>query len=236
MKIKQWGDIWEEKIKAQNEVGIIHGSNSSIKKVLRELKNDSDLFSKWIFPKLKKSSTILDCGTGPMARHGIFFSENGYNVTGVDISKTTLKSAKKWAMKKNQKIRFIKANLIDLSEIKEKFDLVFCTQTFWHIPAYLSLEVLKQFRNKVKEEGYCLVQIGVEKEKTLFKLINDFLYQSLFLLKKKFHTVFPVNCSSYTEEEIKDLVWRAGFKLVDRKGIFFLLQRKKIMIKNKNER
>jgi len=225
MKIKRWGNVWEEKMKVQDEVGIIHGSNASMKNILKELEDDSTLFSKWIFPKLKKSSTILDCGTGPMARHAILFSENEYNVTGVDISKTTLKFAEKWAKKKNQKIKFIEANLVDLSKIKEKFDMVFCTQTFGHIPAYLALEVLKQFNEKTKDNGYCLVQFWSEKEKSFFELFGEFLYKTTFLFKKRFRPVFPVNCSSYTEDEIIDLCNRAGFKIIDKRGIFFLLQK-----------
>ena len=225
MKIKQWGEVWEEKMKVQDEVGIIHGTNSSMKDILNELKKDEKLFSKWLLPLLPKKAKILDLGVGPMARHSIMFSKEGYAVTGIDISKTTLEHAKKWAKKENQKIEFIKANLVDLSKIGKKYDLVFCTQTFGHIPSYLALIALNQFKDKTKKNGYCLVQFWLEKEKSFLKLLNEFLYQVGFMIKKKFKKTFPVNCSAYTQEEIDDLIKRSGFKLISQKGNLFLLKK-----------
>jgi len=226
MKSKQWGKIWEEKIKSQkNEVDIIHGTNSSLKKVNEELKKDFMIFEKKILPLLPEKATILDCGVGPMARHAIEFSKKGYVVTGVDISKTTLQFAKKWANKNNQKINFIEANLIDLSKIKKSFDLVFCTQTFGHIPSYLALDVLKQFNLKTKKEGYCLIQFWMEKEQSIMQIMYSSVYKIAHKIKKRFAKSYNLNCSTYTHDEVFDMAKRSGFKILKNINGYYFLQK-----------
>ena len=58
-----------------------------------------------IFAKLcqRKPKSILDvgCGTGS---HAVILSKRGYNVTGIDISKTMIKKAKEKAKKETNKI------------------------------------------------------------------------------------------------------------------------------------
>lgn len=44
--IRQWGDIWEEKIKVQDEVGVIHGTIYTTKRIKKQLQNDFNLFDK----------------------------------------------------------------------------------------------------------------------------------------------------------------------------------------------
>jgi len=225
MKIKTWGGIWEEKIKAQDEVGVIHGTNSNMTKVLKQLKSDMKFISSWALPLVPKNGKILDCGTGPMARYAIEFSKKGYDVTGVDISPTTIKFAKKWAKKAKKDVKFKEANLVDLSGIKNKFDLIFCIETFGHIPAHLSIEVLKQFNRKLEIDGLCLVQFWIDKEKSFMNLFSEFLYFSALRIKEKFTNVFSVNVSRYTPEEIMDMCKISGFKILKEKNSCYLLQK-----------
>jgi 2-polyprenyl-3-methyl-5-hydroxy-6-metoxy-1,4-benzoquinol methylase len=79
-----------------------------------------DFFEKEI--NFDKSKKILDvgCGTG---RHTIELAKRGYNVTGLDLSETLLKRAKKKAEALNLKINFIKADARNF-KLESKFDLV----------------------------------------------------------------------------------------------------------------
>ncbi len=227
MKTKLWGDVWEDKIKFQDEVGVIHGTNSTMAKVLKQLKSDMKFISSWALPSIPKGGKILDCGMGPMARYAIEFSKKGYNVTGVDISPTTIKLAKKWAQKAGETIKFEEANLVDLSPIKDKFDFVFCIETFGHIPAYLSVEALKQFNRKLKKNGHCYVQFWLEQEISLKNLFYGLLYSIAFKIKKKFTKVFSVNVSRYTPEEVEEMCNLAGFRIVKKRQSDYLLQKVK---------
>ena len=72
--------------------------------------------------KLKSSAKILDaaCGAG---RHSIALSQNGFNVTGFDLSKTLLTIAKQESLKNNHNINFFRSD-IRFPAVCSKFDLI----------------------------------------------------------------------------------------------------------------
>lgn len=153
-QIKLWGEnVWEDKIKRQGETGVIDGSIYSKKNLLKRTDKEIAFIDSTFLKDIKKNAKILDLGIGPMARFSIFFSKKGYNVTGIDISPTTLDYARKNAERAKTKIKLIQDDLITLSNVKGKFDLIFCWGTFGHIPAYLTLEALSSFNKKLKKKG-----------------------------------------------------------------------------------
>jgi cyclopropane fatty-acyl-phospholipid synthase-like methyltransferase len=226
MKIKRWGEeVWEDKIKTQGEVEVVGGTVASLSELKRMLKHTTRLIKTEFLRFIKPQGKILDCGVGPLADYSIFLAKEGYNVTGVDISKTTLNHAKKYIEKAKVNVNLIQDNFADFKKVKNQYDLVFCTGTFLHIPSYLAIETFKQFNKKTKKDGYCLIQFAVEKEKNIKQICWDFLYQITFKIKKRFVKVFPVNCSSYTREEILDLSKRTGFRFIKEKENYFFFQK-----------
>ncbi|MCR4327258.1 MAG: glycosyltransferase [Nanoarchaeota archaeon] len=131
-------DVWERKIKDQDEAGVIFGSVCSLKDVESETKDFMTKIDKKVIPFLKKGSAVLDLGVGPMARFSIEFAKMGYNVTGVDISSTTLSLAEKSAQKAGVKINLLKKDITNLNIPNKKFDLIFCRATFYHVPPHLT--------------------------------------------------------------------------------------------------
>lgn len=73
--------------------------------------------------KVKPCSTLdLGCGIGAKS---IYLAKRGFEVTGIDISKTAIKYAKENARKAKVKIKFIAADATDLSFLGDKkFDFV----------------------------------------------------------------------------------------------------------------
>lgn len=75
--------------------------------------------------RLPKRAQVLDlaCGVG---RHSIEFAKQGYQVVGLDFSKSYLAEAKKSATKAQLKINFVKGDMKDLKPHfpHENFDLV----------------------------------------------------------------------------------------------------------------
>ena len=61
----------------------------------------------------------LGCGTG---NHALVLAENGFQVTGVDISQTAIDLANKKAEEKKFKIKFIQGDMIDL-DLHHQFDI-----------------------------------------------------------------------------------------------------------------
>jgi 2-polyprenyl-3-methyl-5-hydroxy-6-metoxy-1,4-benzoquinol methylase len=226
MRSKLWGEnVWEDKIKTQNEHGVVFGTNSTKKFMEKHTKKEMIILKEKFLNYIKKGGKVLDAGIGPAARFSIAFSKLGYKVTGVDISKTTLKYAKKHIDKEKLNIELVQDNLIELNKIKKGYDLIFCFGTFGHIPAYLSLEVLKSFNKKLNDNGYCLIEFWIEKETNFKKVFNDFKYGFLHNIKKMFKKTFPVNCSTYSPEEISDLTRRAGFEIVKKEQELYLLKK-----------
>jgi len=102
----------------------------------------------------KKSKKILDvgCGTG---RHSIELTKRGYNVTGVDLSASQLKSAKEKAKKLNLKIDFKKCDARKLP-FKGKFDvaIMLCEGGFSLMETdEMNFEILKNATKALKAKG-----------------------------------------------------------------------------------
>lgn len=224
---KSWGEeIWEDKAKVQKEIGVIQGvrgSEQSIKKTTDKVMCILDSH----FLKSLNGKDVLDAGVGPLARFSIEFCKRGYNVTGVDISDTTLNYAKKHIENNDCKnIKLIKNDLTSLDKVKGKFDLVFCAGTFGHIPSFLALNTLESFKRVLKKDGFCIIDFWIKKEKNFRMVFGDFIYWVFHLIKKGFNRkTFEVNCSYYTIEEIEEMVKRSGFKIIKRKESFFLLKK-----------
>lgn len=232
-KVKSFGkDIWEDKIKKQDEVGVIFGTMANIggkgkEKVHKQTEYIMKAIDKEVIPLIKTKGNILDAGIGPMARFSIEFAKRGFNVTGIDISKTTLKFAKKYIDEtKTTKIKLKEGDMIDLN-LKETFDLIFCVETFFHIPQHCSLLVLKNFNNMLTKEGYVLLGLNIKKEKTMRQILFESVYFTVHKIKKRLNKGFSVTLSVYTEDELTDLFSRTGFKLKKRVGSLWLLKKVK---------
>ena len=80
-----------------------------------------------------KKKKILDIGCG-----GGILSESlqklGANVTGIDISKKLIKTAKNHAKKQNLNIKYINIDINDFfKKNKKKFDIILCMELIEHI-------------------------------------------------------------------------------------------------------
>ncbi len=102
-------------------------SYQALAEVYEKLINDCD-YEKWsqyllkIIKKYAKSNYGLDlaCGSGKITR---FLSENGYAMTGADISEEMLAQAKRLSDEKKLAIRYFKSDLNNL-RLPEKYDFV----------------------------------------------------------------------------------------------------------------
>ena len=81
---------------------------------------------------LKPCKTIdLGCGAG---NYAIYLISKGFDVTGVDISQTSIKIAKKNAKKRRIKCNFLVADVLgDLNEVRETFDFAYDWELLHHI-------------------------------------------------------------------------------------------------------
>ena len=219
--------MWERKINIQNEVGVISGVVGSLKEINKDTIRLLSLFDKEIKPIIKKDAKILDLGFGPLARFSIEFAKRGYRVTGIDISKTILKCAKKYIDKANVKVRLLKGDITEIDKIREKFDLVFCYATFYHIPPHLTGISLIKINNILNKDGRLFVEFGTITKKSLKDYIRTPFYLGGHYIKRLFGKGFHVNVSRFTSREIEEMVEKAGFEIEKKIGkSIFLLTKK----------
>lgn len=73
----------------------------------------------------------LGCGAG---NYTIYLAENGFDVTGIDISSTAIEKAKEKAEKKGLQCRFWVGDVLDyLDTLKETFEFAYDWQVLHHI-------------------------------------------------------------------------------------------------------
>ena len=80
--------------------------------------------------KESKNKTLLDCGGGT-GENSCMFASLGFDVTGFDISPSSVRKAKQNAKNLDLKISYFEADILNLS-LNEKFDIVFCMGVIQH--------------------------------------------------------------------------------------------------------
>src|SRR5437867_2223084 len=99
-----------------------------------------------------KKGRALDIGCG-LGTHSIFLAQNGFDVTGIDISPNAIEKAKKRAEEKNVKVNFLAGNGYDLKFDNNFFDFVFDRGCFHHVPSHLRNKYVKGVHRVLKNKG-----------------------------------------------------------------------------------
>jgi len=114
------------------------------------------------FLQLKKGDQILDlpCGKG---RHSVFLNSQGFDVVGADLSKNSIKQAKKF---ENKTLKFHVHDMRD--EIVEKYNAIFnlFTSFGYFKDDKTNIGVLKNFKSALKKDGNIIIDfLNIEKIK-----------------------------------------------------------------------
>lgn len=104
-----------------------------------------------------KPGKALDvaCGSG---NYGIFLSEKGFRVTGVDVSENALRMARRKARSAKTKIKFVHADALSLSKVLSgTFDFVLDYSFLHHVPFLKTRAYAAQFFRLLKPGGKLLL-------------------------------------------------------------------------------
>lgn len=105
--------------------------------------------------KLKKGKA-LDLGSG-LGTQSFYLAEKGFDVTGLDISKTAITSARKNARKLDLKCKFVLGNAYDLKFKDNMFDFILDRGCFHHIPPKLRDKYVEGVLRVLKKNGKYLL-------------------------------------------------------------------------------
>lgn len=225
---KTWGaEIWEEKIKAQDPVGVIMGTGFTRADMDRHTVNTLALLNEYFFKNIPAGAAVLDVGTGPAARFAVALSKLGYRVTGLDGSPTSLASAK--AAAQDSGAEFVQADFSDF-HLEQKFDALVCIETFYHLPAHLAMSSFSCFNRVLKPGAHAMVQFSVQNEPNLRYMLWNLFYFTVYrlagpILRWMGRRSFIVTVTRNTAAEIVDIGRRTGFEVVWEKNGFYVFKK-----------
>ncbi|MCC8199445.1 MAG: class I SAM-dependent methyltransferase [Tannerellaceae bacterium] len=115
---------------------------------------DLPFYSHWLEKRKKGNILELCCGTGRLT---IPLTQEGYKITGVDISTSMLKQAKEKANELDAPIRFITSDIRAL-DLPEMYDIIFIPfNSIHHLYTNQDLfHVLTGVKKHLKKDGYFL--------------------------------------------------------------------------------
>jgi len=145
---------------------------------------------------IPKHGSILDIGCGS-GRDSAYFYKQGFQATGVDLSKNLLDIAKK----KVPQVVFIQKDIREISFLRDSFNGIWACASLLHIKHKEIPGVLKRFADILKKDGILFIHVkkGIGEEERIEPSIPD---------KKRFFSFFQ-------KEQLMKLVTDAGFEVID---------------------
>jgi SAM-dependent methyltransferase len=125
--------------------------------------SNASLYALNLFKKhnIKK---ILIPGSG-YGRHTKFFSENNYEVTGIEISAEALKIAKEF----DSKSKLILGSVLDMPFDSEIYDSIFCYNLLHLLLRSDRINLIEKCHNQLKSEGFAFFTVFSDKEDSFGK-------------------------------------------------------------------
>ncbi|MFA6099043.1 MAG: class I SAM-dependent methyltransferase [Patescibacteria group bacterium] len=145
---------------------------------------------------LPKKAKVLDIGCG-YGRDTNFFVAKNFDAYGIDLSPKMIAKAKKFSP-------LGKFSVMDMLKLKfdhDFFDGIWCSATLPHLNKKDAVRAIKEIKRVLKKNGAFYLNL---KEGKGEKLIADSRYKNA----KKFY-------SYYTQQEIKKILGRLKFKVID---------------------
>jgi tellurite methyltransferase len=146
------------------------------------------------------NSKILDMGMGE-GRNAIFLSENGFNVTGIDISSVAIKKAHRFAKEKKVKIKTIIASLNDYKFHENTFDAIISID-------FVDRDLVNKMKKWVKPGGIIIYEAYTTKQRNRpgFKTRDP----RFFLHSQELLTLFPKSTILKFEEPIHESQFKSS--------------------------
>jgi ubiquinone/menaquinone biosynthesis C-methylase UbiE len=105
---------------------------------------------------LPEGGHILDAGCGVGRPTAEFLANNGFEVTGVDISERMVELA----AKNVPKASFLQKNIVDLDFPDASFDGAICVYTLWHVPRKNHEKIIANFHRMLRDNGILVINTG----------------------------------------------------------------------------
>lgn len=119
-------------------------------------------FEEGFFEELRSNlpaqSSVLDLGSGPGVPYDLYLVQQGFSVTGIELSRKHLKRAKRSV----PEAEYILGDFLKYSLAPERYDGVIALYALFHVPRARHQELLAKIRTLLKPRGYLLITVGTE--------------------------------------------------------------------------
>jgi len=102
---------------------------------------------------LINNGKALDIGCGK-GRNSLYLAQRGFEVYGMDFSKTSIKCGKEIAKEQSLNVKFLCQSIFDFQDKSESFDFINDSGCFHHIKPHRRNEYLKTILKYLKPDGY----------------------------------------------------------------------------------
>ncbi|MBR9677555.1 class I SAM-dependent methyltransferase [Candidatus Woesearchaeota archaeon] len=150
-------------------------------------------FMKKFTELISKNAKVLDLGSGIGLPYDKHLVKEGYSITGIDISQKHVDTAKENV----PQAKYIKGDFSTL-KFNEKFNAIISFYAIFHIPREEHKALFEKINSLLTNKGVILITMGADDMKLA---VDDFVGSKMAW-------------SSYSIEENKRLVEKAGFKIL----------------------
>ncbi|MGC9384300.1 MAG: class I SAM-dependent methyltransferase [Kosmotogaceae bacterium] len=157
------------------------------------------LLHRW---KEKGYKRFLDLGCG-MGRHSVFFAENGFQVTGCDLSESGLRILKESAKEKNLDINIVKGDIAELPFENESFDAILSYHSIYHVDSQGMSKVIEEIRRVLKKGGEIFLTLLSKRTYSYTASDSVVVSENVRLKKEEEGNIFPHYYVDY--DDIKSL-------------------------------
>lgn len=140
---------------------------------------------------LPQDAHVLDAGCGAGIPTAKYLVNKGLKVTGIDISDTMLRMARKNV----PEAIFLNRDLNELDFKKKSFDGIISVYTLFHIPKEQHKKILKSFFEILKPGGILLINTGVSELEGVSSFFGEPMFWSNYEPKKTLELVKSIGFS-----------------------------------------
>jgi ubiquinone/menaquinone biosynthesis C-methylase UbiE len=168
------------------------------------------------------AGTVLEVAPGP-GFLAIELAHRGFQVTGLDISKTFVEIARRNAREMNVRVHFDWGNAAEMPFDDESFDFVICRAAFKNFADPVA--ALREMKRVLKPGGTALV-IDLRRDASLAAILSEAYPKERFSFFDRLsgRLIFPMlRRRAYTAREMKSLMLQAGITAprIDARSIGF---------------
>jgi SAM-dependent methyltransferase len=102
---------------------------------------------------LLKQGKALDIGCGK-GRNSVYLAKRGFDVDGVDFSKTSIEMGKQIAKEQSLEVNFLCQSIFDFEGKPESYDFIYDSGCLHHIKPHRRNQYLKTILKCLKPDGY----------------------------------------------------------------------------------